>query len=69
MNWPGFVVLKRSVVGSLLLGQLKNFGALSSFNPGSLIGENNALQKGRTWEKEVKNLKTGKESLRLFCNQ
>ncbi len=46
----------RSVVGSLVASQLKNFTALSSFNPWGFIGVDNPGKAGQIWEQKVQNL-------------
>lgn len=45
-----FIDKATSVVGSMLLGGLKNFTALASFNP---WGSGNPAQAGKAWEREI----------------
>jgi len=45
----------RSVMGSLVLGALKNFTALESFNPFGLAGVGTTAEAGRMWEQKIQN--------------
>lgn len=48
-----FIDKATSVVGSMLLSGLKNFGALSSFDPWGLASVTNPGQAGKAWEREI----------------
>ncbi len=43
----------RSIIGSLVLSALKNFTALSSFNPWGFIGVDSTREAGRIWEQKI----------------
>lgn len=50
-----FLDKARSVMGSMVLGALKNFTALESFSPWGFVGVNNPAEAGRVWEQKIQN--------------